>query len=314
MDNTAYVHLEKHLGKVDLTKKEGGRLDVLLEDQQGNSITIENKIYAGDQESQIERYCNYNKERNKVFYLTLNGEEPTNISKGKLTPGEDFYTLSYKETILNWLEACQKEATDIPMLRESIKQYSLLLKKLTNTMDTKHQEELTQLMIQNFEAAKYVADNLKWVKRKLGDQLRALVFNKLGELIDKEFFDIVIGVPYEENRKYMQIFIQPKVPTSPLLWIGVESFSGEGWANGTLFVGVFAYNGGAKIDGKNKLNGWWPHHEIIPEFKGEWISMSNEKILQNLVNDPIYKEELADHITQYVFEFVKAETQMLTKK
>ena len=60
------------------------------------SISIENKIYAGDQIAQIERYCNYNKDKNKVFYLNLFGEEPHPDSKGKLKSETDFKIISYQ--------------------------------------------------------------------------------------------------------------------------------------------------------------------------------------------------------------------------
>ena len=62
------VTLEHHIGWVDYEKKAGGRIDIYIEDRSKylekritKSISIENKINAGDQYLQIARYVNHNK-------------------------------------------------------------------------------------------------------------------------------------------------------------------------------------------------------------------------------------------------------------
>ena len=55
---SAKVEIEKCIGPVDIIAKTGGRIDIFIKDKSGNCITIENKINAGDQKVQIERYCN----------------------------------------------------------------------------------------------------------------------------------------------------------------------------------------------------------------------------------------------------------------
>ena len=69
--------VERIIGPV--TKTEGGRIDIIIEDGK-HAIIIENKIYATDQPNQLLRYHNYGK---KMFpngfcllYLTLDGHEP----------------------------------------------------------------------------------------------------------------------------------------------------------------------------------------------------------------------------------------------
>ena len=95
-----------------------GRIDILIKFD-SYWIAIENKIYAGDQELQLERYHTFlTKKVNKNFdliYLTLDGHEPSKSSKGNLK--DDAYEIiSYKDTIINWLVKCiQKHDLEQPI-------------------------------------------------------------------------------------------------------------------------------------------------------------------------------------------------------
>ncbi len=109
---TAQVKTEHSIGTVNYIEKSGGRIDIYIWDKKGKSISIENKIYAYDQVVQIERYCNYKRGNNNVFYLTLSGNHPSNNSKGSMISGQDFHSISYKEHITEWLQLCIKEAVD----------------------------------------------------------------------------------------------------------------------------------------------------------------------------------------------------------
>lgn len=129
---TAEVKVEKYIGKK--TKIEGGYIDIFIKDKKGNSITIENKIYAPDQENQLLRYFNFN--QNNLFYLTLFGDEPTSNSyefddDNKLNLEKDVTLISYKDDIKDWLIDCRKEAVEYPLLREGISHYINLIETLT---------------------------------------------------------------------------------------------------------------------------------------------------------------------------------------
>ena len=79
---SARATCEKVIGK--RTIESGGRLDICIENSNGQIIIIENKIFAGDQEHQICRYVEYLKGRGKnrfpVLYLTPDGHSPSKIS------------------------------------------------------------------------------------------------------------------------------------------------------------------------------------------------------------------------------------------
>ncbi len=128
---TSEISLEHYAGAK--TIDEGGRIDIFICDKDKNCIIIENKIYAGDQENQMLRYYNYGGKFKsaKLFYLTLWEQTPAEWSIGELSI-TDYQCISYAEGIRDWLYSCQKEATNFPILRESISQYINLIKSLTN--------------------------------------------------------------------------------------------------------------------------------------------------------------------------------------
>lgn len=149
---SAKVEIEKHIGKK--TDLEGGILDIYVFDNKGKTITIENKIYAPDQENQILRYYNFNK--NNVFYLTLFGDEPSKSSYGNLETEKDFKLLSYRTDIIEWLIECRKEAVEFPLLREGISHYINLIKTLTGQSNNH---------IMNTEIRDYIASSSEKLKQ-----------------------------------------------------------------------------------------------------------------------------------------------------
>lgn len=158
---TATVSLEFYIGKRNDKAKTGGRIDIFIQDANNHSVCIENKIYASDQFVQIARYCNYNEARNEVFYLTLDGSDPDEGSRAKKKSGEDFMPISYSSDIVEWLERCMKEATALPILRETISQYIILIKKLTNQLsDHKMDKDIQKLITDHYKAAKVISSNI----------------------------------------------------------------------------------------------------------------------------------------------------------
>lgn len=121
---------EKFAGKVNYEAEQGGRIDIIINDGLHN-IIIENKIYAGDQPLQLIRYNEYDKKA-PLLYLTLDGKEVSDSSKGPLQCGHDYICISYQSEIAAWLENCIKEMTNKPMIRETLNQYLFLVKSLTN--------------------------------------------------------------------------------------------------------------------------------------------------------------------------------------
>ncbi|MEM9391721.1 MAG: PD-(D/E)XK nuclease family protein [Bacteroidota bacterium] len=223
---SANVELEKHIGSVDNESQTGGRIDIWISDLEGNSVSIENKIYAGDQEMQILRYYNFRPDRNKVYYLTLDGQDPSKSSSGNLKSGENFFCISYEKTILEWLNLCLKEAVELPILRESIKQYIILIKKLTGQLaDNQMESELFESIKKNSQAARLIAS--EWWKAEVKitriflDEVISILKNSLGEdytiYQDDDLNKAYTGL-YIKNKSWNGLYIKldgdPKIPWS----------------------------------------------------------------------------------------------------
>ena len=118
--------------------KELGRVDLVIENKE-KLIIIEMKIDAGEQEEQLKRYSDYGKrtcKEYKIYYLTLFGTDASMYSTGS---DEDIeYTrISFASDILHWLDACIRSYNTpfLTSIRESLRQYSKLVKKITNQVD-----------------------------------------------------------------------------------------------------------------------------------------------------------------------------------
>ena len=186
------VEIEKAIGQ--RTETTGGRLDIIVSNKE-QAIIIENKIYAEDQEAQMLRYHNYAQKyyrgKHLLLYLSLDGLVHDNdfTTKGQVAENKDFFTISYKEDILNWLYKCRQLAVDKPLLREGISHYINLVKYLTHTnMDDQVKKEMTDIVlndpmhIKNLNAYVEAIDaSKKALTVKFWKELYSKMFNAYGE-------------------------------------------------------------------------------------------------------------------------------------
>jgi len=155
---TAIAEYEKYIGFINSDYTEGGRIDILIRDQNKKHIIIENKIYAGDQKNQLLRYYNFDRKAH-LFYLTLYGYEPSDYSTNGEIPEKHCRVISYNHDIIGWLEECKKEAVSLPIIRETIVQYSNLLKQLTKqTTREKMKDEIKKLIFNNLDYIDSIED------------------------------------------------------------------------------------------------------------------------------------------------------------
>lgn len=143
----AIAEVEKYIGEINEDYTEGGRIDIIIEDNKKRKIIIENKIYAKDQKNQLLRYYNYDTNAD-IFYLTLYGEVPSDYSIGEGgLKMEDVKLLSYSQDVKSWLEECKKEAVNFPILRETITQYIHIIKYLTGqTMNQQIEKQIINII------------------------------------------------------------------------------------------------------------------------------------------------------------------------
>ena len=269
----------------------GGRIDIIIEDKQRErAIIIENKIFAGDQWKQLKKYDEYaNKtyknENYQILYLTLDGREPSKQSG----EGVSCLTISYTETIINWLEKCVAIASRFPMVRETIIQYSNHLKQLTNQdMDNKNKEEITDLLskVENLRAAKVICQNYS----KTFDAIIEKHFNP-----KMEEFAKANGLEYHYNRcdeQYVSFIIKnPKWEDKCYIFFTFEK--------GHFHYGLFNYPRKYKLSKDNretihkkleekgiqshKQSDWWPFYAYIDNLNIDiWESdiITSDKFLK----------------------------------
>lgn len=144
--NSAEVIVEKDCGKEredDKGNHLGGRIDIYLRDNDENIIVIENKIYASDQDYQLERYWNSTDCKAALIYLTLDGHQPSARSIGNITNPTDIRCVSYSE-IKEWLKVCRHSEQCLEDVKFAILQYM-------NNLDN---------LISEFELKKYITGSL----------------------------------------------------------------------------------------------------------------------------------------------------------
>lgn len=178
-------------------EREYQNIDIFIRNDD-RALIIENKIYAGDQHRQLERYyraaSRMGYDQIAVVYLTLNGDKPSQKSLGELVDKRDeiVHCISYEEDIHAWLDACIDTAARYPVVRESIVQYQRLIETLTgHLLSRRYTMELRDLLIdeENIALATDIAQAL--AKAKIEIQFR--FWEELEQRLRKEGLPVVDG-------------------------------------------------------------------------------------------------------------------------
>ncbi len=288
IDHTT-VAVEKNVGNI---LGINSRLDIYLSNKD-TQICIENKIYAGDQPNQLERYKEFlarnTAKNNLLIYLTLDAKTYENPNKEnppkKLVEGEDYFTLSYSEDILHWLQACLKESVEFPILRESIRQYIILIKGLTNQLvSDKMQEEIHKAILADIESAWQVQYNYY----KAIEYFKSRVISKLKSVLPN------YQIEARESGKFSAIDIRKSANSEPR--ISIESFNTEGHFGGALFIGILEM-GLAEDDAELKC---WRKGSIIEIYSKSALIEKIRAFGKGKETEVV--NELAEKIAAYITE------------
>lgn len=137
-------------------KREYENIDLYISDGQKH-IIIENKVFAGEQTAQVQRYIDLIKEFNQVeeefndnlvvVYLTLDGHSPSHDSLNDfslenqyLIRSEECYRfipITYGMNIKNWVENCLSEVSNITNLSNDLSAYHKVILMLYNNYQGK---------------------------------------------------------------------------------------------------------------------------------------------------------------------------------
>lgn len=199
------VEREKIIGKY-------GRLDLSIENDDV-LIIIELKIDANDQNEQLKRYENYAKTKGKeykIFYLNLDGYEASEESTGNGDEKAKYKIISFKSHILKWIEICIEKVALIPNIRESLNQYAILIRKITNGINGGMEMELKDLLLygDNLEIADELVKTIPLAKAeielKFWEELHNAITSRMIELNfidDNDSYEKWIEYIIEQRKK-----------------------------------------------------------------------------------------------------------------
>jgi hypothetical protein len=144
----ARIEAEKTIGN--------GRVDILITGDNAK-IAIENKIDDVNRPGQLEGYREALGPDPWMIYLTPEGKPPK-----KYKDNLKLISMSYKDSIINWLERCKEKSVNFSYLRETIAQYINLLKDITGQSRRKDMsDEIIGAMLKNVKSAFGIFDAVK---------------------------------------------------------------------------------------------------------------------------------------------------------
>jgi hypothetical protein len=295
------VKAEHHLGKISEDYTSGGFIDVLITFPSGKAIAIENKINAGDQLNQMYRYSLFKGKDCQLYYLNKEGKTPTESSLLSLTYN-DYDIISYNHHILNWLEKCLSIVKIGSIVENVLKQYQILIKNLTNTMDKQLENNLNALIVKNLSEAKYIHSHYEKAVNSIREKLRNAIYDKIKTLELPTY--VYLG--NDVTHVHSQIWLSSDMLDNKNIQFGLESFSGKGNNNGRIFIGLFSHknNYDALRDGDYRLNSYWPLVSDIKTPSNNPLNLNSTATLEKLSTDSDYFDELVNSICDQVTEFV----------
>ena len=182
--------------------KEFKHIDIYISDGKKH-IILENKVYAKDQPTQIARYIKaiQNKgaeERDVededicVLYLHPDGKLPDNQSFGdyhaKLlgeNPSIEFKVISYGKEILEWIDKCKNEVSNLTDLNIFLSQYKDVIEMIYDRykrIDEMETAKFVEIFKENYTAVSEIANNYQEMRKKIIDEF----FENVKENLEKD--------------------------------------------------------------------------------------------------------------------------------
>ena len=179
--------------------KEFKHIDIYISDGKKH-IILENKVYAKDQPTQIARYIKaiQNKDAEVkdedicVLYLHPDGELPDKQSFGDYharllgeNPSIKFKVISYGKEILEWIDKCKNEVSNITDLNVFLSQYKDVIEMIYDRykrIDEMETANLVEIFKENYTAVSEIANNYQEMRKKIIDKF----FKNVKENLEKD--------------------------------------------------------------------------------------------------------------------------------
>ena len=181
--------------------KEFKHIDIYISDGKKH-IILENKVYAKDQPTQIARYIEAIKKEGAedediyVLYLHPDGKLPDNQSFGDYharllgeNPSIKFKVISYGNEILEWIDKCKNEVSNITDLNVFLSQYKDVIEMIYDRykrIDEMNNEDLVKIFKDNYRAVSDIVSNYEQTRRKIIDEFFKNISDNLKGMYKKE--------------------------------------------------------------------------------------------------------------------------------
>ena len=186
--------------------KEFKHIDIYISDGKKH-IILENKVYAKDQPTQIARYIDtiQNKgvedEDIYVLYLHPDRELPKENSLGGYKLNQDntklekdgssinFKVISYSKEILEWIDKCKNEVSNLTDLNVFLSQYKDVIEMIYDRykrIDEMNNEDLVKIFKDNYRAVSDIVSNYEQTRRKIIDEFFKNISDNLKGIYKKE--------------------------------------------------------------------------------------------------------------------------------
>ena len=216
--------------------KEFKHIDIYISDGKKH-IILENKVYAKDQPTQIARYIETIKgegakesDRVKdedicVLYLHPDGKLPDNQSFGDYhtrllgeNPSIKFKVISYGKEILEWIDKCKNEVSNLTDLNVFLSQYKDVKEMIYDRykrIDKMETANLVEIFKENYTAVSEIANNYQEMRKKI---IYSFFSNAAKILRGDSEIKSVYDIKTEENQDYRPIIITKKNPKDGEIW------------------------------------------------------------------------------------------------
>ena len=182
--------------------KEFKHIDIYISDGKKH-IILENKVYAKDQPTQIARYIKAIKKEGAedediyVLYLHPDRELPKENSLGGYKLNQDntklekdgssinFKVISYGKEILEWIDRCKNEVSNLTDLNVFLSQYKDVIEMIYDRykrIDEMETAKFVEIFKENYTAVSEVASNYQETRKKIIDEF----FENVKENLEKD--------------------------------------------------------------------------------------------------------------------------------
>jgi len=307
-----------------VVKKEYENIDLYITDG-SKQVIIENKIHAGDQEKQIQRYVEIIEKGDKtlkaddlvVVYLSLDRKEPSayslgnlKVQSGKLVKGSEdkshFRSIFYNKEIMGWLEECKHEVQNITNLNHAIEQYMEVVRMINNEYKGKaiSLSDYLKNHKEFYSMAMQVSKAMPKVREDIANDFFQLVVDDLREKLKLNNDDWVVEIKGDLSTAYsfpIRLYKKSWNKTNSLI-IGFE-FEHKDFHD--CILGIARRNKEIKIkkgidsafkvqlgklDKTLKTTQWWLHWEWFQ--KGDFIDyiLKNEDVAKDSLVNKLYEQ------------------------